>query len=66
MQDLENHFHLSYREINTVVLFISEPVVEIVNLNYESMQTSQINVVKIKTCFGVTDINGNYGFSPSL
>ena len=33
MQDLENHFHLSYREINTVVLFILEPVVEIVNLN---------------------------------
>ena len=33
MQDLENHFHLGYREINTVVLFISEPVVEIVNLN---------------------------------
>ena len=31
MQDLENQFHLSYREVKAVFHFIAEDVVEIVN-----------------------------------
>lgn len=31
VKDLENHFHLSYREVNAVLHLIAEAVVEIVN-----------------------------------
>ena len=53
MQDLEVHFRLSHREVDEVIRLISEAAIEIVKLNRESFQKSQIFTiftVKIKNC----------------